>query len=60
MYTTNDEIVVVSMLGHAYTDRVEAPAAPVVAPPPPAPAKVEPEAPPAEAPPPVDTSEKQL
>jgi len=61
MYTTNDEIVVVSMLGHAYTDRVEAPAAPQVVPAPAAPPKAEPAAPPpAEPPPPADTSEKQL
>lgn len=61
MYTTNDEIVVVSMLGHAYTDRVEAPAAPQVVPAPAAPPKAEPAAPPpAELPPPADTSEKQL
>ncbi|MBK8217941.1 MAG: hypothetical protein IPK71_29800 [Myxococcales bacterium] len=61
MYTTNDEIVVVSMLGHAYTDRVEAPAAPQVVPAPAAPPKAEPPAPPpAEPPPPADTSEKQL
>lgn len=61
MYTTNDEIVVVSMLGHAYTDRVEAPAAPQVVPAPAAPPKTEPAAPPpAETPPPADTTEKQL
>lgn len=63
MYTTNDEIVVVSMLGHAYTDRAEPPAVPPpvapASPPPVAPSKVEPEAsPPAEAP--IDTTEKQL
>jgi len=51
MYTTNDEIVVVSMLGHAYSDRgaaevVVAPVTPPPATPPPA------TPPPAEPPPP--------
>ncbi len=49
MYTANDEIVVVSMRGHAYSDRASSAPAPTVPPPLPEPAPAQP--PPAQPPP---------